>query len=170
MDLILWRHADAEEAGPDQPDSARPLTPLGRQQAESMARWLAGRLPASTEILVSPALRTRQTVEALGREFRVEGAIASGGSPQALLKAVGWPMARNPVLVVGHQPTLGLVASLLLSGRLQHWTVGKSNVWWISGDGSAEDPFGPDNAWLRAMMAPEFLGTVPEGDRPQVFG
>jgi phosphohistidine phosphatase len=157
MDLILWRHADAEEAGPDQADGERRLTALGQTQAQRSAHWLARHLPESATILVSPAQRTLQTVEPLGRGFRVEQAIAPGCSPQALLKAAGWPVAKNPVLVVGHQPTLGLVASLLLSGRLQHWTVGKSNVWWIGGDGGAEDPYGPDSAWLRAMIAPDLL-------------
>lgn len=155
MDLILWRHADAEDAGPGQSDDERGLTRLGEQQAERMARWLDQYLPQSAQIIVSPALRTRQTVEPLGRDYRIEPMIACGASPRALLKAAGWPTARNPVLVVGHQPTLGHVASLVLSGQIQQWTFGKSNIWWIVGDGAPSEPFGPNCAWLRTVVSPE---------------
>ena len=60
MDLILWRHADAE---PGEPDLDRPLTAKGVRQAERMAAWLDGHLPDGCRILVSrrtrPADRTR---------------------------------------------------------------------------------------------------------------
>ena len=65
MDLILWRHADAEEAGPDQSDGERRLTALGQQQARSSAQWLARHLPETATVLVSPAKRALQTVEPL---------------------------------------------------------------------------------------------------------
>lgn len=150
MDLILWRHAEAEDEDPGQSDAARRLTTTGRQQAQRTARWLGRHLPANTEIIVSPATRTQQTVEPLGRRFRIEKSIASGASPEAVLMAAGWPDADHPVLVVGHQPTLGLVASLLLSGKPDYWTVGKGNVWWLAGD--------RDRAWLRAVVPPDLAG------------
>ena len=62
MDLILWRHAEAEDGSPD---AKRKLTPRGRKQAKQVARWLKQRLPADARILVSPAIRAMQTAEAL---------------------------------------------------------------------------------------------------------
>ena len=68
MDLILWRHAEAE---PGEPDLGRRLTAKGIQQAERMAKWLDRHLPATTRILSSPADRAQQTARALKRKFRV---------------------------------------------------------------------------------------------------
>ena len=58
MELILWRHAEAEDGIPD---AKRPLTERGQKQARKMAKWLRKRLPEDTRIIVSPALRCRQT-------------------------------------------------------------------------------------------------------------
>ncbi len=113
MDLILWRHAEAE---PGEPDLGRRLTAKGIQQAERMAKWLDRHLPATTRVLTSPADRAEQTALALKRKYRVVPEIAPGASASAVLAAAGWPDAREPVLVVGHQPTLGEVAAYLLTG------------------------------------------------------
>ncbi|MEO8487180.1 MAG: phosphohistidine phosphatase SixA [Betaproteobacteria bacterium] len=129
MDLILWRHAEAE-AG--EPDLGRRLTSKGLKQAERMASWLEPRLSDATRILVSPAARAQQTAVALGRKFRVVDEIAPGASAAALLAAAGWPDAREPALVVGHQPTLGEVAAMLLSGDAASWSIRKGAVWWLS--------------------------------------
>jgi phosphohistidine phosphatase len=129
MDLILWRHAEAE---PGEPDLGRRLTAKGIQQAERMAEWLDHHLPATTRVLSSPADRAQQTALTLKRKFRVDPEIAPGASPTALLAAAGWPDAHEPVLIVGHQPTLGEVAALLLSGEEASWSVRKGAVWWLS--------------------------------------
>lgn len=131
MELILWRHAQAEDPLPDQDDLARALTGKGRKQAKAMARWLHARLPADTRILVSPALRTRQTADALELPYTVVPALAPDAAPAALLHAAGWPAHPEPVLIVGHQPTLGLLAARLLCGREQPWSVKKGAVWWL---------------------------------------
>jgi phosphohistidine phosphatase len=129
MDLILWRHAEAE---PGEPDLGRRLTSKGLKQAERIAAWLEPRLPDTTRILVSPAARAQQTALALGRKFRTVDEIAPGASAASLLSAAGWPDAREPVLVVGHQPTLGEVAAMLLAGDGASWSVKKGAVWWLS--------------------------------------
>lgn len=153
MELILWRHAEAEDSAADGIDTNRQLTARGHVQARTMARWLAQVLPEGTEVIASPSLRTRQTVEPLGRPVRLVQACASGASPQALLQAAGWPHSAHPVLVVGHQPTLGQVAALLLAGQPRQWTVRRGNVWWISGDGEGETA----DCYLKAVMAPELI-------------
>lgn len=153
MELILWRHAEAEDNAPDGIDAHRQLTARGHMQARAMARWLAQVLPEGTKVIASPSLRTRQTVDPLGRPVRYEPACGSGAPPRALLDAAGWPHARHPVLVVGHQPTLGQVAALLLAGEARYWTVRRGNVWWIAGDGEGEAA----DCYLKAVMAPELI-------------
>lgn len=129
MDLILWRHAEAEAGAPD---LGRLLTAKGVQQAERMAKWLDHRLPATTRVLSSPAERAQQTARALKRKFRVVPELAPGASVAAVLAATGWPDAREPVLVVGHQPTLGEVAAYLLTDDEASWSIRKGSVWWLS--------------------------------------
>lgn len=135
MDLILWRHAEAREASPGDIDLERPLTPRGVKQAQRMAEWLNRFLPESTRVLVSPALRTRQTADALGRKFRLVDALAPGAGPSQLLAVARWPDSREPVLVVGHQPTLGQTAAYLMAGadalQAPAWGVKKGAVWWL---------------------------------------
>ena len=86
MDLILWRHAEAEdldetdEGGGD--DLSRRLTPRGEKQAARMAAWLDRQLPEGTRIWSSPAVRTEQTVLALGRRYRVRPELGPGWARQ----------------------------------------------------------------------------------------
>lgn len=129
MELILWRHAEAEDGFPD---SERKLTPQGEKQAAAMAAWLKSRLPAGCRIVASPARRTQQTVRALTSDFETLEEIAVGASAEGLLEAVGWPDAKGAVIVVGHQPTLGEVAALVLTERKNNWNIKKGAIWWLS--------------------------------------
>ncbi|HQR04007.1 MAG: histidine phosphatase family protein [Proteobacteria bacterium] len=133
MDLILWRHAEAEDPRPGESDLDRGLTSRGRDQASAVAVWLRSHLPQDARILASPARRTRQTADALGIAYRIESRLAPGGNAGQLLTACGWPDAGGTVLIVGHQPTLGEAAALLLSGSPQPWTVRKGSLWWLRG-------------------------------------
>ena len=153
MDLILWRHAEAYDAEPGESDMQRALTPKGQKQARRMADWLTSQLPEGCKILVSPALRTLQTVEPLGRKFKIVPELAPGAEPHAVLQAANWPHGKEPVLVVGHQPTLGQVAALLLSGRPQEWEMKKANAWWLV----QRDPQDPYSLYLKAVMAPDMV-------------
>jgi phosphohistidine phosphatase len=133
MDLILWRHAEAEEArGHD--DLGRALTSRGRAQAERMATWLESRLPPATRILASPALRCQQTVAALARRATTIDAIGPGASAEAVLDAAGWPDGGGTVLVVGHQPTLGETAARAMGGGDEHWRIRKGSICWLRND------------------------------------
>ena len=130
MNLVLWRHAEAEDMN-SQGDSARELTKRGRKQAQQMAHWLEAHLEGDWRILVSPARRTLQTVEPLARSFEVREALATGTFPEKVLREVGWPDAGGNVLVVGHQPTLGEVAALLLNGEEGGVSIRKGAIWWF---------------------------------------
>lgn len=150
MELILWRHAEAEDGSPDM---ERRLTAKGEKQADKMAAFLRTRLPQNTRILVSPARRTQQTAQALTRNFTTEPAIAPGASPQAILKAVDWKNGEGCVLVVGHQPSLGEVAAMLMSGNPEYWSVKKGAVWWLSRREREEN----SETVLRLVIAPDLL-------------
>lgn len=150
MDLILWRHAEAEEG---LSDPERKLTAKGEKQAAKMAAWLKAHLPEETRILVGPATRTQQTAAALSRDFAIVKEVGPGASVAAVLAAAGWPDAKGAVVVVGHQPTLGQVAAYLLGNVQQSWSMKKGAVWWFSNRSRQDET----QTVLRAVMSPEFL-------------
>jgi phosphohistidine phosphatase len=153
VDLILWRHAEAQPLRDGQTDLERRLTANGERQARRMGLWLKQRLPATTRVLVSPAARTLATVAALEWRFRVEPLLAPEQDGDALLHAAGWPDAPTSVLVVGHQPTLGRVAARLLAESDLDWSVKKAGVWCLR----SRRREGVMQTVLVAVMAPDRL-------------
>ena len=150
MELILWRHADAEDGTPD---GERRLTAKGVKQARRMAKWLKQRLPDDTVILVSPAKRSLQTVRALTTDFKIVTAIGTSGSAESLLTAIDWPKLKGNVVVVGHQPTLGETAALLLTGGKEQWGLKKGAVIWLA----RREYAGVPRVHLRAAISPDLL-------------
>lgn len=150
MELILWRHADAEDPGP-QGDDARRLTKKGRRQAERMAAWLAPRLGGEWRIVCSPASRALETLAPLDRPFDVSAAVGTGAGPDSVLREAAWPGSERPVMIVGHQPTLGEVAARLLGS--EDVAVRKGAVWWFA----SRDRGDATGAVLKAVMDPEML-------------
>jgi phosphohistidine phosphatase len=150
MELILWRHAEAE---PGEPDEGRALTAKGHKQAWKMAEWLDRNLPNTCRILVSPTRRTVQTAEALGRKFKIHPGLAPDATAQDILTIANWPEGREPALIVGHQPTLGRAAALILAGSEQEWTIRKSTALWIA----QKDRGDLSSNYLKAVMAPDLL-------------
>jgi phosphohistidine phosphatase len=153
MDLILWRHAEAEVEREGLDDLDRVLTSKGERQAQRMAEWLNQRLADSTRIIVSPARRCQQTADALGKSFKTVKAIGPDASAEAVLKAARWPNSSEPVLVVGHQPTLGFVAAQLLADQVQPWTIKKGGVWWLR----SRERDGKTQILVQAVQAPDCL-------------
>jgi len=131
MDLILWRHAEAQEWEAGCNDLLRPLTPRGEKQASRMAAWLDRQLPDNTRILASPAVRTDQTVRALGRKFKTRAELAPDATAAQLFDLVQWPDGKGTVLVVGHQPTLGQTIAQLIGLNAEECSVKKGAVWWL---------------------------------------
>lgn len=150
VDLILWRHAEAEDGVPD---DARKLTAKGVRQAKKAAAFLRLHLPKDARILVSPSVRTRQTAAAFSRHFDLTPAVAPGASAQAVLRAAQWPDAGGAVLVVGHQPALGEVAAQLLGCGDSSLNIRKGALWWFTRR-KAEDPA---QTTLRVAVSPDFL-------------
>src|SRR4051794_35163836 len=126
MELILWRHADAE---PGEPDMERQLTAKGRRQAARVGAWLDQHLAKKCKVLVSPAIRAQQTAAALERKFKTKDELAPDASVQRMLGVAGWPDARGTVVIVGHQPALGEVAALLMAGEASEWWMQKGGLW-----------------------------------------
>jgi len=157
MELILWRHAEAEDGDGRLPDAKRRLTARGDKQARKMAAWLNAHLPDDTTVLVSPAERTQQTAHALGRPFEIEPQIGVGADCADLLAAAGWPNSKasrgGTLILVGHQPTLGRLAALLLSGTEADWAFKKGAIWWFSRRTRERE----DQVVLRAVLGPDLL-------------
>lgn len=149
MDLIIWRHAEAEDGVPD---LERRLTAKGRKQAERVAQWLLQRLPARFVLIASPAVRAQQTAEALGVPIKTDKSIAPGASPAAILKACGWPSNKGAAVVVGHQPDLGRALAELL-GAQGGFSIKKGALWWISNRVRDEK----DQVVVRAVVSPDLL-------------
>ena len=139
MQIILWRHADAED-GAD--DMARRLTAKGEKQAAAMAKWLRTRLPEKFVLVASPATRAQQTAHALAESIETERALAPGASAAAIVKAA--EKRKGLVIIVGHQPDLGRAAAQLL-GMRGECRIEKGAIWWFEDDK------------VRAVMSPDLL-------------
>lgn len=157
MDLILWRHAEAEDLEETEDggssDLSRRLTAKGERQASRMSAWLDRQLPEGVKIYCSPAVRTEQTVIALGRKYRVREEIRPDGSVDELLTLAQWPEGRQPVLIVGHQPTLGRVIARLLQLQDPEFSIRKGSLWWLR----QREKNGAMQTVLLTVQTPEFL-------------
>jgi phosphohistidine phosphatase len=156
MELILWRHAEAEPHTPDEAsDQLRILTPKGSRHASRVGAWLDRQLPGQCRIMSSPATRCVQTAEALGRKFVTADALNTHSTAEAILDACGWPRQKTPVVVVGHAPLLGQVAALLFSGVAHEWKIRKGSLLWIARK-SDEDP----DPFIRLAVGPDIVGKL----------
>jgi len=102
---------------------------------------------------VSPAQRAQQTAATLARKYKTLPELAPGAEAKAVLAAAGWPDSKETVLIVGHQPTLGEVAALLLTSHAAEWSIKKAAVWWLSQ--RARD--GEGAPALRVVLSPDYL-------------
>jgi phosphohistidine phosphatase len=154
MHLILWRHAEAEDNAPT--DLLRPLTLRGRKQAAKVAGWLHGQLGselAQWRVMASPALRAQQTATALQLPVETIDSIAPDCAAQCVIDAAGWPDGARNVIVIGHQPTLGMVAARLINGTDGYVSVRKGAMWWFE----SRDRAGAAQTTLRAMVTPDTI-------------
>ena len=117
MKLYLIQHG---ESTTEEVDPSRPLTAKGRSDVEKIAFFLRGAGVRPSLILQSGKTRARQTAEILatqlGPDFQVkerEG-LAPNDSVHGLLKEVS--EIPNDLMIVGHLPFLGKLASTLLAG------------------------------------------------------
>jgi phosphohistidine phosphatase len=154
-DLLLWRHADEVEQGEE---LRRPLTVRGEKQARSMAKWIRREAPKHLRILVSPALHAKQTAKLLEHPFEVSVQLGPTAKASDLLAVAGWPdgmgKRHGAVLLIGHQPALGHLAALLLSGQEESWSIKKGSLWWFTNRTRKSET----QTILRAVMSADLTG------------
>lgn len=128
MELYLLRHGLAVERGTPgfEDDAARPLTPKGRRQLRKISAAIKKLERDFDLILSSPFLRAKQTAEIvanglqLKRRLKFSNALAPGGAAAILLRQLErHKPAPEKVLLVGHEPDLSRLISLLVIGNLQ---------------------------------------------------
>lgn len=153
MDLIFWRHAETTEALDGQADAERPLTARGERQAVRMAHWLERQLPESTKILCCPSVRAEQTVIPLGRKYKLREELSPNASIDDVLTLAQWPLNKNSILLVTHQPLIGEIISQLMQIQLQELVVRKGSVWWLRSRFKDEKP----QTMLVTVQTPELL-------------
>lgn len=153
MNLFLIRHAAAEDATPDE---SRRLTRSGRADARALGRFLRKSGAFTPDVIWhSTLVRARETAELLAAELRkapkpveVEG-LAPEDDPAAFARRIRG--AAGALAVVGHQPFLGALASLLVTGTAEpsRFAVRKCAVLALEGEG---------RSWIvRWHLSPELL-------------
>lgn len=136
MELFLIRHAPAEEATPEQPDSDRALTPKGRKRMERAARGLKRLDVQFDQLRHSPLLRALQTAELLVPLLQGES-VADPRLTEPPGEALLADLHGERVALVGHQPWLGDLAAWLVTGDRAHgagFALEKGGVAWLSGE------------------------------------
>lgn len=126
LNLFLLRHGVAVDRDPHSfpDDSRRPLTLKGEDRVRLVCDALQALELSFDGILSSPFLRARQTAEivatALGlrRELQFRDELAPPGDPKALVRYISrmQPGPEN-LLLVGHEPYLSELLSMLISGH-----------------------------------------------------
>lgn len=159
MDLFLVRHAIAQDPSEAQPDAERALTARGQRRFRESVRGLRRLEAPLGGVVHSPLVRAAQTAALLapwleGPVVASELLTASPGEPLlALLAETG----ASRLAVVGHEPWLGELASLLLTGDLRHggnFPFRKGGVLWLSGE------LQPGQMALGGALAPRVLRRV----------
>ncbi|MGI0131727.1 MAG: SixA phosphatase family protein [Thermoplasmata archaeon] len=125
MTVYLFRHGPAEERDPQRwPDDARrPLTRAGIEETEAAARGLRSLEPPVARILTSPAERASATAEivrstlGVGSPVSTWPELAPDEPASGVLARLAGEPPRRDVLLVGHEPTLGELTGLALTGE-----------------------------------------------------
>ena len=125
MDLYLLRHAIAVERGTPgyERDSDRELTPKGTKRMRRVAQGMLAMELSFDVILSSPYARAKQTADIVADIFEAHKSLeftdtlAVGGDPEELIKLIEKKYnAAESILLVGHEPYMSSLISLLLAG------------------------------------------------------
>jgi phosphohistidine phosphatase len=152
MQIILWRHAEAEDFA--ETDLKRRLTEKGQRHAMQMANWVKQQIKdefRDWRLIASPAVRAQQTAAAMEMKIETFDSIAPDAQPDAVISAANWPGSAFNVIVVGHQPTLGMVAARLLNGTDGYVSIKKGATWWFE----TRERNGDERCVLKAMTLAE---------------
>jgi phosphohistidine phosphatase len=162
MDLVVVRHAIAQERSAELPDEERALTPRGRRRMRLAVGGLRRLELRFDRVLHSPLKRAAQTAELLdpllrdGAERRISDALAREPSAE-LLDELRSAIPSDCVAVVGHEPWTGeLVAWLVLASPTlaSGFALRKGGVAWLRGNPE------PGGMRIVALLAPSALRRV----------
>lgn len=121
MIIHIVRHAEAIERGPLIPEENRFLTRSGRRRFRQAAKSLATLGMEPDIILTSPLIRAVQTADILAERLRykgelaVSGVLAPGFRPEALDDLLKTNPRAKEIVIVGHEPDLGLLSQTLFA-------------------------------------------------------
>lgn len=159
--LILWRHAEAEYQSETGSDADRALTKTGHNDAAKMAKWLNRHLPSNTEVYCSPARRCLETVAALQNlntiKINVADFLSIDSTVEIIAKNVCCEDSSNTILIIGHQPNLGLLITKLLGMRTSACVVKKGAVWWLRQRHTINDSESATQTYLFALQHPDYI-------------
>jgi phosphohistidine phosphatase len=124
MPILLLRHGPAGNADPRRypDDRERALTSLGKKRTRRAMRGLASFEPVVDRVWTSPLVRARETAALLARAYdppppiTVIEALGPGGDALAALAAEAHAGVKETLVLVGHEPDLGLLAGRLVAG------------------------------------------------------
>ena len=122
MIVYVVRHAAAAERGAGKPDAERPLTQEGIARMKAVARGLCKVGIAPAVIYTSPLVRARQTADilakALGKDWEATDceALAPGHTALEVIEFLA-KEGGDEAAIVGHEPQLGEVVALMVTGR-----------------------------------------------------
>ena len=164
MDCLLLRHGIAVERDEwEGSDADRPLTERGAKRVAQAAAGLSRLDVQPTHVLSSPLIRTIETAKIAHRSLRVRTAVRivdelmPDASPNRLLSILHDLPPESCVLCVGHEPHLGTVASVLLSGRASvSFPLKKAGACLIE----LSIPAKPGRGVLRWWLTPDQLRTI----------
>lgn len=164
MHLWLVRHGPALAAGPGEEDAARALTPDAPRVLEATARRIAAAGLPLERILHSPWTRARATALLLaplaGGRAEEEPLLARGPGPALCERLAGLERdGAHALALVGHQPWMGELLALLVTGDARHgrgFRVAKAGLAELEGEAR------PGRMRLRALWRPG--GSAQEAD------
>jgi phosphohistidine phosphatase len=125
MQIYILRHGIAEEAKPGQPDSARRLTPEGKQKLQKILAVARQAGVRPDVLLSSPYKRALETAEIAHQALRPAERILQtdvltpGYTPERVWDEIRLHREAEQVMLVGHEPQLSTVVGFLTSGRVE---------------------------------------------------
>ena len=165
--LFLLRHAKSDWGEPGLADRDRPLSARGRKGAPLVAAFMAENDLRPALVLVSPALRARQTLEYFsdavsGARIEVEPDIYEAGVDDLLALLRRAPAEMGSILLVGHNPTMQDLVSTLAAGGpgldSARAKLPTASLAVLDAEVDAWSDLGPGSATMTHFVSPKTLG------------
>lgn len=162
MRLLIIRHGIAEDVGPDGTDEGRRLTSEGIEKTRKVGVGLARVARPPQRVLTSPKVRAEHTARLIADAFDIGYEIhpvLAMDSPEAILDMLQ-TRTEETLAIVGHEPTLGALLELLISGRVARGSTPLKKA----GVACLEVTFGKRHddtfAELKWVIPPDILGRL----------